>query len=225
MEALAWLAQVDVAGLEPLACALGFGWRATYSHVERLAGAGLVERVYDRGGSVVAITRRGRIAVDADPGDVRMGAIGSAGIAHSRAMSWVAAFLTLRGRRWIGERDLMRDAHWRVPVIWMRGGLGSHRPDLVSMADDQPVAIEVELSPKARRRLRAILTGYDDAIRRGQFTAVTYIAGSAAIGTAVRKAVDDLHLSPGVVRSIFLEDVYRRTRELSGSRKWPGNVR
>ena len=71
MEALAWLARVDVAGLEPLACALGFGWRATYSHVERLAGAGMVERVYDRGGSVVAITRRGRLAVVAVLGDVR----------------------------------------------------------------------------------------------------------------------------------------------------------
>ena len=222
MEALEWLAPVDVAGLEPLACALGFGWRATYSHVERLAAAGLV---YDRGGSVVAITRRGRLAVGADLGDVRSGAISGAGIAHSRAMSWVAAFLTLRGRRWIGERDLMRDERWRVPVIWMRGGLGSHRPDLVSMVDNRHVAIEVELSSKAPRRLRAILAGYDDAIRRGQFTAVTYIAGRAAIVTAARKAVDDLHLPSGLVRSIPLDDVYRRTRELSGSRPWPGSAR
>src|SRR5215218_2031452 len=181
MEALAWLARMDVSGLEPLACALGFGWRATYSHVERLAAAGLVERVYDRGGSVVAITRRGRLAVGTDLGDVRSGAISGAGIAHSRAMSWVAALLTLRGRRWIGERDLRRDARWRVPVIWARGGLGSHRPDLVSMVDDRRVAIEVELSPKAPRRLRAILAGYDDAIQRGQFTAVTYFAGRSAI--------------------------------------------
>jgi hypothetical protein len=75
-------------GLEPLGCALGFGWRTTYSHAERLAGAGFVERVYDRGGSVVAITRSGLRAVDAGQGDVRTGATNGFGLAHSRAMSW-----------------------------------------------------------------------------------------------------------------------------------------
>ena len=43
-EALRWLARLEVAGIEPLGHALGFGRRATYSHVERLARAGLIVR-------------------------------------------------------------------------------------------------------------------------------------------------------------------------------------
>ena len=73
-EALRWLARLEVAGVEPLGQALGFGRRATYSHVARLAGAGLVVRAFDRGGSVVAITAAGRRAIGADRGDVRAGA-------------------------------------------------------------------------------------------------------------------------------------------------------
>ena len=39
VDALKWLDRVDVAGVEPLGLALGFGWRVTYSHIERLAAA------------------------------------------------------------------------------------------------------------------------------------------------------------------------------------------
>jgi hypothetical protein len=84
MEALAWLARADVSDLEPLGCALGCGWRTTYSHGERLAGAGLVERIYDRDGSVVAITRRGLRVVDAGQGEVRTGATSGSG-SHTAA--------------------------------------------------------------------------------------------------------------------------------------------
>ena len=59
-EALRWLARLDVAGIEPLGLALGFGRRATYSHIARLADAGLLTRMYDRDGSVVAITPTSR---------------------------------------------------------------------------------------------------------------------------------------------------------------------
>jgi DNA-binding transcriptional ArsR family regulator len=71
-EALRWLARLEVAGLEPLGLALGFGRRATYSHLERLAGAGMLVRAFDRDGSVVAITAAGRRAVGAEKGDVRV---------------------------------------------------------------------------------------------------------------------------------------------------------
>ena len=54
--ALRWLARVEVAGLEPLGHALGFAQSVTYSHVARLVAAGLAVRVFDPGGSVVAIT-------------------------------------------------------------------------------------------------------------------------------------------------------------------------
>lgn len=60
-----WLSRVDVAGIEPLALAMGFGQSVMYSHVARLAAAGLVVRVSDPGGSMVASTAEGRRAAHA----------------------------------------------------------------------------------------------------------------------------------------------------------------
>jgi hypothetical protein len=74
IDALRWLSRVEVSGIEPLGHVLGFGWRATYSHVAQLAEAGLLARFHDRDGSVVAITLEGRRAVGADGGGaVRVG--------------------------------------------------------------------------------------------------------------------------------------------------------
>src|SRR3954463_15666339 len=117
-EALRWLARLDVAGIEPLGCALGFGRRATYSHLQRLADAGYVVRVFDPGGSVVAITGAGRRWIGADRGDIRVGATHGSGLRHARAVSWVAALLTLRERAWVSERELRGQAGWEIPVIW-----------------------------------------------------------------------------------------------------------
>src|SRR5918995_4143813 len=89
LEGLRWLARVDVAGLEPWGRAMGFGWRTTYSHAERLAAAGLAVRIYDREGSVVAITAAGRRLVCADGGELRLGATRGLGLRHARAVSWV----------------------------------------------------------------------------------------------------------------------------------------
>src|SRR5262249_1844404 len=133
------------------------------------------------------ITRHGRRVIGAEPGDVRAGATQAFGLAHSRAMSWVAAYLTLRGRQWIGERVLRRDERWRVPVVWP-ASRGTHRPDLVSVVAGRPVAIEVELALKALRRLRAILLGYEAAIADGRFSGVTYIVGDEAVMAGVRRA-------------------------------------
>src|SRR5690349_4685393 len=87
-EALRWLARLEVAGIEPLGIALGFGWRTTYSHVERLAKAELLVRAFDREGSVVAITAAGRRAVGDDRGELRAGATHGSGLRHARAVSW-----------------------------------------------------------------------------------------------------------------------------------------
>src|SRR3954470_9141313 len=167
VEALRWLARVEVAGIEPLGHALGFGWRATYSHVERLARAGLVARGYDRDGSVVAITAAGRRAVGADKGDVRSGATHGSGLRHARAVSWVAALLTVRGRTWVSEHEFRRDEAWQVPVVWA-ADRGRHRPDLGVVMGASRVAVEVELSHKSPRRLHAILAGHEEAITSGR---------------------------------------------------------
>jgi len=85
-EALRWLARLDVAGIEPLGLALGFGRRATYSHLARLADAGLIVRAYDPGGSVVAITAAGRRAIGQPRAHVRVGATHGFGLQHARRL-------------------------------------------------------------------------------------------------------------------------------------------
>ncbi len=128
MDALRWFDRLDVAGVEPLGLALGFGWRVTYSHLERLAVAGLAERVYDRDGTVAVITRGGRRRVGSDRGAVRRGLVVGDSRAHARAVSWLAALVTLRGREWVSDREMRELPDWRVPVIW-GDSRGSHRPD------------------------------------------------------------------------------------------------
>ncbi len=122
VEALRWLARVEVAGVEPLGLALGFGRSATYSHLARLAEAGLVVRSFDPGGSVVAITAAGRREAGADRGDVRTGSTHGSGLRHARAVSWVAALLTLREREWVSDREARGREEWLVPVAWSGAG-------------------------------------------------------------------------------------------------------
>jgi hypothetical protein len=132
----------------------------------------------------------------------------------------VSPRLTLRGREWIGERALRRDERWRVPVVWP-GSHGTHRPDLVSVFDGQPVAIEVELTLKAPRRPRAILLGYEAAIAGGWFSAVTYIASDEAVTAGVRQAASFAGLGDRLA-VLSLESVQARARELAGGKPWCG---
>jgi hypothetical protein len=137
----------------------------------------------------------------------------------------VAAHLTLRGRGWIGGRQLMRDERWRVPLLWPRGRVGTHRPDVVSLHGQRVVAIEVELSAKAPRRLQAILAGYEDAIGRGSFNAVTYVTPDRGVAAGLERARRRANLRDGELNVLRLDDVRTRARELAGARPWPGASR
>ena len=64
----------------------------------------------------------GRRAVGADRGDVRAGATHGSGLRHARAVSWVAALLTVREREWLSDRELRGATEWRDP-----GGVGRAR--------------------------------------------------------------------------------------------------
>lgn len=210
-----WLERVEVAGVEPLGSAFGVGWRATYSHVERLAAAGFVDRVYDRDGSMVAITPAGRRAAGRDrAGQAPRSTRGLLG-AHSRAASWVAALLTLRGREWLSDREARERRDWLVPVIWP-GSRGTHRPDLGAVIGSRRVAIEVELSHKAPRRLRAILTGYATAVARGHFDGgVLYISDRSDVLAAVQRAAVRSGVPSDRFRTRTLEDVVGEVRTLA----------
>src|SRR3954447_22173232 len=213
-EALQWLSRVDVAGIEPLALAMGFGPSVMYSHVARLAAAGLVVRVFDPGGSMVAITAEGRRAIHADRGDVRAGATHGSGLRHARAVSWVAAILTIRERQWLSERELRGQEQWQVPVIWT-ASRGRHRPDAGVLIRGARVAIEVELSHKSPRRLQTILSGYEHAIARGALSGgLIYVCDRPDVLAAVRRAPDRVALPRGSFVTRTLESVQADARRL-----------
>jgi len=215
MDALHWLARVEVAGIEPLGHALGFGWRATYSHVERLAKAGLLERVHDREGSVVAITREGRRAVGADRGDMRVAATRGSGLRHARAVSWVTALLTLRGREWVSDHEARRLPEWQIPVIWTHHR-ATQRPDVGATIAGARVAVEVELSHKAPRRLRAILVGYEHTITAGDLTGgVLYISDRLDVLAAVERAAARAGVPADRFRTRALGDMHADVRRLA----------
>jgi hypothetical protein len=201
---------LDVAGIEPLGLALGFGRRATYSHLARLADVGLVVRAYDPGGSVVAITAAGRRAIGEPRSQVRIGATHGLGLQHANAVSWAAALLTLRDRTWAGAREMRRDPSWLIPFDWSIG----HRPDLGVFVGGTRVAIEVELWRRPPSRLRSALSGYDGAIASGQIGGVISISDRADVLDALTRAAGRVGLPDRCFRTRRLADVRAAARSL-----------
>lgn len=195
---------------------MGFGWRTTYSHAERLAAAGLAVRIYDREGSVVAITGAGRRLVCADGGEARLGATRGLGLRHARAVSWVAALLTARGRSWVSDRELRERPDWRIPVFWSHSR-GTHRPDAGAQVGGRRVAVEVELSHKAPRRLRAILAGYEAVLAEGALDGVVYVSDRVDVLRAVTRAATRIGIPGGAFRPRTLSHVQEELRSVAGA--------
>ncbi len=69
--------------------------------------------------------------------------------AHDSGCAWTAAWLTLRGRRFLGARELLSRPEWSGQLFWIdrhSGKRSGHRPDLVGMIGKASVPIEVELT-------------------------------------------------------------------------------
>jgi hypothetical protein len=104
----------------------------------------------------------------------------------------MAAWLTVRGREFIGGRELLERDGWSGEISWWdyNGHHESrHRPDLVGIrADGRSVAVEVELASKSVERLRAIL--YRHAVWRaaGKTNGAWYICGDEEGRERIKKA-------------------------------------
>jgi hypothetical protein len=214
IEALSWLAKVDASGIEPLGLALGMRTSTTYSHLQRLAASGYVARVDGGESGAVVMTRDGWRRLGRAVNDVPRGMTYGLGLRHACAVSWVAALLSLRDRTWIAEREMRRQQVWQVPVLWT-GSRGTHRPDLGMERDGRRMAIEVELSPKAPRRLRAILAGYEHAIATGGLARVMYILDGPEVERAVARAARQVGLPPGALETRPLKSVRADARRVA----------
>lgn len=104
----------------------------------------------------------------------------------------MAAWLTLRGREFLGSPELLAWDSWSDEIFWTdHKGLheSRHRPDLVGISPDgRPIAVEVELAPKSIARLGGIL--YRHAVWRGsgKTNGVWYVCGDENGCERIKKA-------------------------------------
>lgn len=211
---LRWLARVGPAPLDAWRCAMGWSEVAARSHARRLEREGWLARYAMRRGegSLFVATRVGVAVADVP---VRApGAPAPTWWAHHCGVAWVAAWLTVRGREFIGGRELLAWDTWLDEISWSdHNGYhdSRHRPDLVGIRPDgRPVAVEVELAPKSMERLRGIL--YRHAVWRGagKTNGVYYICrdpdGCERIKRAAQTgrsfAAEDVGLTVGLLDTI-----------------------
>jgi hypothetical protein len=132
--------------------------------------------------------------------------VSAAGARHLIVCAAVAAALERRypDQRVIGERELRRDERVhgaRLASARLAPGLaeGLHRPDLVlwprDLAAQAPVAVEVELTVKAPRRLAQICRAW---ARCAEVAGVLYLAPSEVV-RALGRAVEEAHAQDQVV--------------------------
>ena len=224
LHALAWLARVGAAPLEPLALVMSCSERVAHDHVRRLAAAGLVERVAMRrgDGSLIVLTRRGAVEAGYPPGRA-LRSLAPTTWAHSSACAWASAWLELRGHTWWSEREIAQDPFWRREVRYgdRRGSVRvTHRPDLGVRVAGRPAAIEVELQRKVRARLVGILrmyaqaSGGEDAALGG----VLYVTSREDVADAVRRAAADGGLRAPALSFRTLQEVIAQARSAAAQR-------
>lgn len=102
---------------------------------------------------------------------------------------------TLRGLSFLGPRELLNSREWFGALEWMDRNdfkQSGHRPDLVGSGPAGRVAFEVELAPKSKARLDAILSQHQDWLLAGQSKRVGYVCGDEQgvrrIQTAAQRA-------------------------------------
>jgi hypothetical protein len=165
---LEWVARIGVVTDEALATRRGVGLRAASSQLAAAERAGLLTRwrVLVGRRALYTLTRAGLRA--AGQPDLSSGRVTAANAGHLIVCVGVAAMLERQypDQRVQGERQLRRDeraaGHPLASAHLHTQGSGekSHHPDLVLWpplcTGHGPVAIEVELTVKSPRRLRAI---------------------------------------------------------------------
>lgn len=201
-----------------------------YSHTKRLREAGWVEtcrRVY-REGTLAYASRAGVLesglkaaVVEREPRKVSW--------EHCEACAWTAAWLTARGRDFVGTRELLLQPRWRGELDFKERGetrRRGHRPDLACLLSDGAVLpIEVELTEKNSARLPAVLKLHAEWVRAGKSAGVIYVSGSDVIARRVTAAGQQagLSLARETLRVELLDTVQQqaiRARPQLGAGGW-----
>jgi hypothetical protein len=164
---LDWLGAVGAAGADDVALACGVSAAVARGRLAGLGRAGFCRsaRLLHAEPPLHAPTRAGLRA--SGRSGVDPVTFSAASFAHQQAVARVAARLGAAGSDVHGERELRaweRAAGRAIASAEVGyavdGGIALHRPDLVCLGADAPIAIEVELTVKAPERLCAIVRGW-----------------------------------------------------------------
>lgn len=217
MRGLEWLARVGPSPLEPWRYAMGWSEVAARNHARRLEREGWLERCpMVRGqGSLFLATRKGILVLGLPLIAAKTPAPTT--WAHDSACAWTAAWLTLRGRTYLGPRDILDDPSWAGKLDWLdRNSLkrSGHRPDLIGFLSGMAMAIEVELAPKSKPRLNAILQLHLGWIVARKTHAVIYICGDDEGCRRITRSGEriGLYVTSGHLRIELLDVIKAQTR-------------
>lgn len=196
IEIVDWVGRIGAADPVHVMARFGMGRTVTYRRLAALEDAGLVERsrlLHAQAGLVVA-TRAGlRLCGLEELGAARVSA---ASVAHWSASTTVAVLLERRhGNGSVGSVREIRAAERATgrPVATAQVGSSAHLPDLVVWGTGGPglsggMAVEVELTAKAPRRLEQIIRGWRRAVSGGVVSRVLYVCSPEAL-RAVERAI------------------------------------
>jgi hypothetical protein len=174
---------------------LGVGRTAAYRRVAACIEAGLLERIdlLREEPSLLRATRQGLKYVGL--GGLRVAEISPGSVehwlrctTHAQRAGEVFGHDLIRTERELAFAELLADRPLASAVM---GRLRNrkprlHRPDMVLLTDEGPLAIEVELTPKAPRRLEAIIGAW---ARTDRVWEVHYYCEPGQTHRAVKRAV------------------------------------
>jgi len=133
------------------------------------------------------------------------------------ACAWTAAWLTVRGRTYLGPREILDDPNWTGKLDWRdrhsfkRSG---HRPDLVGFLSGMAIAVEVELATKSKARLDAILKLHLGWLIARKTSGLLYVCGDEEGFRRIERAGQrvGLYRSDPHLRVELLDTIKAQTR-------------
>ncbi len=186
---------------------------AARSHARRLEREGWLERrpMTWGEGSLFLATRKGVLMLGVPL--IAASTPAPTWWAHDSACAWTAAWLTVRGRAFLGQREVLSRPEWSGELHWQdrnsfkRSG---HRPDLVALVGTG-VAVEVELAGKSRPRLDAILDLHARWIFGGKSGGVIYVCGDEEGQRRVRRSAERVGSFGRKLRLELLDTIKKQT--------------
>jgi hypothetical protein len=196
-EIVGWIGRIGAAGAEHVIGRFAMSRTRAYACLNRLVANGLLEQralLYREPGLYVATAEALRWC-----GLERLGVyqVGPGGFEHARHVAAAAAELHQGFAGWeiLSERQLRVEESDRGELVASAkvgersgGRAALHRPDLALISQEgRALAVEVELSVKAPRRLAAICRGW----ARARHVSHVYYLAEAAPARAVSRAITE----------------------------------